>query len=80
MAKGNMPLHSSGEKDAADVPEVLITNRMDVNAAKKVGYVPLHCASARGHAAMVELLLTRGADINARGNNGLELTSLPVLC
>ena len=61
-------LHIASEKGHADVLELLIDHRADVEAVVAPGTdprTPLHLAAEYAHEECVSLLLRRGADVRA---------------
>ena len=67
---GQTPLHVAAEADAADVAEVLIKERADINAQDNNGQTPLHVAAQLDHSSVVALLLAEEAFVNVQDNNG----------
>ena len=63
---GVTALHVAVLKGGADIAELLLRFRADVNAeVEETGWVVLHYAVVRGNVAMAELLLRFRADVNA---------------
>jgi ankyrin repeat protein len=71
--------HAASMSGSAEVIELLLRYKADVNARSVAGRTPLHGASESGHVKVVQLLLERGADVNARspfhGSTPLTLAS-----
>ena len=68
--RGDTPLHWAAEWGCADVAELLVERKADVNAKDKTGWTPLHYAASFGHRNVAELLLTNKADVNAKDTSG----------
>lgn len=54
------PLHYAAKYGHAEVVELLIQHRAQVNALDGVGCTPLHYAALNGHKDVVRILLERG--------------------
>ncbi|XP_070550674.1 GA-binding protein subunit beta-1-like [Ptychodera flava] len=59
-------LHAASGQGHADVAELLIKHRADVNARNRDKSTALHEASGDGHADVAELLIKHGVDVNAK--------------
>jgi len=66
--------HHAAHKGRADVVDLLLHHKADVNAREDTDSTPLHVASIDGHLEVVKLLLENGAELDARG----ETSSTPL--
>jgi ankyrin repeat protein len=62
---GMTPLHRAAENGLADVAELLLAGKADVNAVSAHGMTPFLAAVKNHHMEVARLLLARGADVNA---------------
>lgn len=69
MAAGQDLLAATEAGDLEQM-QVLLTQRVEINAVNAQGWTPLHVAAAGGNLEVVGLLLKHGADVNAASNIG----------
>lgn len=67
---GNTPLHIAAEMGYYSVAEMLIKDKVDINAKNKIGETPLHLAVMMGHKTIAELLLNNHADASITNTKG----------
>ncbi|KAI0286158.1 ankyrin repeat-containing domain protein [Russula brevipes] len=58
-------LHDASARGQADVVDLLLRHKADVDARGSLNWTPLHWVSSRGNVKVAQLLLEHGADINA---------------
>jgi ankyrin repeat protein len=63
---GETALHTAASLGDADMLQLLLEHKADLNATDKAGFTPLLNAVERGHMAIVEILVQQGANLNAR--------------
>lgn len=66
----NTPLHIAAEKGYYPVVELLIRDKVDINAQNKFGETPLHLSVMLGHDDITELLLQANADATITNHKG----------
>lgn len=59
---GKSALHLASEYGHCDVVNLLLKQKLFINAKTKNGFTPLHLACQNGHTELVKLLLNNGSD------------------
>jgi ankyrin repeat protein len=62
------PLRAASYCGGAEVVQLLLHHKANVDARDAQGWTPLHVASAMGHTKVAQLLLEHGADVNVRND------------
>jgi len=67
----NTLLHEAARNGLANVCQVLIEKKIELNGKGEYGFTPLHLAIKNGHLEVIRKLIPSGANVNAEDNKGL---------